>query len=145
MYKYLHILNDIEKMIQHGEIKEGQKLPSIRSLVAQYECNKATVIRALHELEKRHIIYSVPQSGYYVVKKSGSTIENKEIIDFASSAPDPDVFPYLDFQHCINKAIDTYKNDLFVYGTPKGLPSLIPVIQNSWQIIKCSRKKTIFL
>ena len=46
-------------MIQHGEIKEGQKLPSIRSLVAQYECNKATVIRALHELEKRHIIYSV--------------------------------------------------------------------------------------
>ncbi|MEC3250454.1 winged helix-turn-helix domain-containing protein, partial [Bacillus cereus] len=54
MYKYLHILNDIEKMIQHGEIKEGQKLPSIRSLVAQYECNKATVIRALHELEKRH-------------------------------------------------------------------------------------------
>ncbi|TKI89489.1 PLP-dependent aminotransferase family protein, partial [Bacillus cereus] len=70
-------------------------------------------------LEKRHIIYSVPQSGYYVVKKSGSTIENNEIIDFASSAPDPDVFPYLDFQHCINKAIDTYKNDLFVYGTPK--------------------------
>ncbi|KLA26438.1 PLP-dependent aminotransferase family protein [Bacillus cereus] len=129
MYKYLHVLNDIENMIQHGEIKEGKKLPSIRSLVTQYECNKATVIRALHELEKRHIIYSVPQSGYYVVKKSGSTIENNEIIDFASSAPDPDVFPYLDFQHCINKAIDTYKNDLFVYGTPKGLPSLIPVIQ----------------
>ncbi|PFN17987.1 PLP-dependent aminotransferase family protein [Bacillus cereus] len=129
MYKYLHILNDIENMIQNGEINEGKKLPSIRSLVTQYECNKATVIRALHELEKRHIIYSVPQSGYYVVKKSGSTIENNEIIDFASSAPDPDVFPYLDFQHCINKAIDTYKNDLFVYGTPKGLPSLIPVIQ----------------
>ena len=77
--------------------------------------------------------------------KIRSTIENNEIIDFASSAPDSDVFPYLDFQHCINKAIDTYKNDLFVYGTPKGLPSLIPVIQNSWQIIKCSRKKTIFL
>ncbi|HDR4511175.1 TPA: PLP-dependent aminotransferase family protein [Bacillus cereus] len=129
MYKYLHILNDIEKMIQNGAINEGQKLPSIRSLVTQYECNKATVIRALYELEKRHIIYSVPQSGYYVVKKSGSTIENNEIIDFVSSAPDPDVFPYLDFQHCINKAIDTYKNDLFVYGTPKGLPSLIPVIQ----------------
>ncbi|MDA1966152.1 PLP-dependent aminotransferase family protein [Bacillus cereus] len=129
MYKYLHILNDIENKIQNGDIKEGKKLPSIRSLVTQYECNKATVIRALHELEKRHIIYSVPQSGYYVVKKSGSTIENNEIIDFASSAPDPDVFPYLDFQHCINKAIDTYKNDLFVYGTPKGLPSLIPVIQ----------------
>ncbi|TKI22561.1 GntR family transcriptional regulator, partial [Bacillus mycoides] len=129
MYKYLHVLNDLESMIQNGEIKEGKKLPSIRSLVTQYECNKATVIRALHELEKRHIIYSVPQSGYYVVKKSGSYIESNEIIDFASSAPDPDVFPYLDFQHCINKAIDTYKNDLFIYGTPKGLPSLISVVQ----------------
>ncbi|EEK73240.1 hypothetical protein bcere0007_25540 [Bacillus mycoides] len=129
MYKYLHVLTDLESMIQNGEIKEGKKLPSIRSLVTQYECNKATVIRALHELEKRHIIYSVPQSGYYVVKKSGSYIENNEMIDFASSAPDPDVFPYLDFQHCINKAIDTYKNDLFIYGTPKGLPSLISVVQ----------------
>ena len=120
MYKYIHVLNDLENMIEHGEIKEGKKLPSIRSLVTQSECNKATVIRALHELETRHIIYPAPQSGYYVVKKSRSTIENKEIIDFASSAPDPDVFPYLDFQHCMNKAIDTYKNDLFVYGTPKG-------------------------
>ncbi|WP_439876196.1 PLP-dependent aminotransferase family protein [Bacillus mycoides] len=129
MYKYLHVLNDLESMIQNGEIKEGKKLPSIRSLVTQYECNKATIIRALHELEKRHIIYSVPQSGYYVVKKSGSYVESNEIIDFASSAPDPDVFPYLDFQHCINKAIDTYKNDLFIYGTPKGLPSLISVVQ----------------
>ncbi len=24
MYKYLHILNDIEKMIQHGEIKKDR-------------------------------------------------------------------------------------------------------------------------
>ncbi|MGX5622670.1 aminotransferase-like domain-containing protein [Bacillus cereus] len=146
MYKYLHVLNDIENMIQHGVIKEGKKLPSIRSLVTQYECNKATVIRALHELEKRHIIYSVPQSGYYVVKKSGNTIENNVIIDFASSAPDPDVFPYLDFQHCINKAIDTYKNDLFVYGTPKGLPSLIPVIQKqlaNYQVF--TKEENIFI
>ena len=146
MYKYLHVFNGLESMIQNGEIKEGKKLPSIRTLVTQYECNKATVIRALHELEKRHIIYSVPQSGYYVVRKSGSAIENDEIIDFASSAPDPDVFPYLDFQHCINKAIDTYKNDLFVYGTPKGLPSLIPVIQKqlaNYQVF--TKEENIFI
>ena len=35
------------------------------------------------------------------------------------------MFPYKDFQHCINKSIDTYQEDLFRYGTPKGLPSLI--------------------
>lgn len=120
MYKYLAVLNHLEDMIQQGEIKEGNKLPSIRYLVNQYQCNKATIIRALHELERRHIIYSVPRSGYYVVKKMSDDGENDATsINFASSAPDPDVFPYLDFQHCINKAIDTYKNDLFIYGTPK--------------------------
>ncbi|EEL50662.1 MULTISPECIES: PLP-dependent aminotransferase family protein [Bacillus cereus group] len=147
MYKYLNVLNDLESMIQKGEIKEGKKLPSIRSLVSQYECNKATIIRALHELEKRHIIYSVPQSGYYVVKRMGNHEEDEaEKIDFASSAPDPDVFPYLDFQHCINKAIDTYKNDLFIYGTPKGLPSLISVVQKqlaNYQVF--TKEENIFI
>ncbi|MGG3653146.1 PLP-dependent aminotransferase family protein [Bacillus pseudomycoides] len=147
MYKYLNVLNDLESMIQKGEIKEGRKLPSIRSLVSQYECNKATIIRALHELEKRHIIYSVPQSGYYVVKKMGNYEEDEtENFDFASSAPDPDVFPYLDFQHCINKAIDTYKNDLFIYGTPKGLPSLISIVQKqlaNYQVF--AKEENIFI
>ncbi|WP_144568647.1 aminotransferase-like domain-containing protein [Bacillus pseudomycoides] len=147
MYKYLNVLNDLESMIQKGEIKEGRKLPSIRSLVSQYECNKATIIRALHELEKRHIIYSVPQSGYYVVKKMGDYEEDEtENFDFASSAPDPDVFPYLDFQHCINKAIDTYKNDLFIYGTPKGLPSLISIVQKqlaNYQVF--AKEENIFI
>ncbi|MFJ8526517.1 PLP-dependent aminotransferase family protein [Bacillus sp. NPDC094106] len=147
MYKYLNVLNELETMIQKGEIKEGKKLPSIRSLVSQYQCNKATIIRALHELEKRHIIYSVPQSGYYVVKRMGNYEENEtEKIDFASSAPDPDVFPYLDFQHCINKAIDTYKNDLFIYGTPKGLPSLISVVQKqlaNYQVF--TKEENIFI
>ncbi|MGG2092164.1 PLP-dependent aminotransferase family protein [Bacillus sp. S13(2024)] len=130
MYKYLNVFNDLERLIQNGELKEGDKLPSIRSLSTHYKCTKSTTIRALQELEKRHMIYSVLKSGYYVVKKTNEGyVNDSSVIDFATSAPDPDVFPYLDFQHCINKAIDTYKNDLFIYGTPKGLPSLIPVVQ----------------
>ena len=130
MYKYLIVFNDLEKLIQTGELKEGDKLPSIRSLSIRFQCTKSTIIRALQELEKRHLIYSVLKSGYYVVKKTNENhVRHSSVIDFATSAPDPDVFPYLDFQHCINKAIDTYKNDLFIYGTPKGLPSLIRVVQ----------------
>ncbi|WP_025844462.1 PLP-dependent aminotransferase family protein [Brevibacillus agri] len=109
--------------------QDGDKLPSIRELSARYQCSKSTVISALNELEKRHLIYSVDRSGFYVVKKEREAEQkDTDIIDFATSAPDPDVFPYLDFQHCINKAIETYRNDLFLYGTPKGLPTLIPVI-----------------
>ncbi|MCE5170522.1 PLP-dependent aminotransferase family protein [Paenibacillus profundus] len=130
MYKYLSLLNDLEHWIQSGEYKEGDKLPSIRMLAEQYRCSKSTIIRALDELEQRHMVYSVAKSGYYVMKrKQPRRHSDRSTVDFASSAPDPEVFPYLDFQQCINKAIDIYKNELFVYGTRQGLPSLIKVIE----------------
>lgn len=129
MYKYLEILNHMESLIQNGEYKEGDKFPSIRDFIHRYNCNKSTIIRALEELEKQHMVYSIPKSGYYVVKRKNNSNNKNLILDFASSAPDPEVFPYLDFQHCINEAIDIYKNDLFIYGTPKGLASLINVAQ----------------
>ncbi|WP_289138962.1 PLP-dependent aminotransferase family protein [uncultured Brevibacillus sp.] len=129
MHKYLHLQNELESLIEGITYQDGDKLPSIRDLAIRYECSKSTIIRTLEELEKRHLIYSVPKSGFYVVKKQGAVCPAKErSIDLATSAPDPDVFPYVDFQHCINKAIETYKKDLFIYGTAKGLPSLIPVI-----------------
>ncbi|ARW05434.1 PLP-dependent aminotransferase family protein [Bacillus atrophaeus] len=130
MEKYMSLLTKVEEMMQSRAYQEGDRLPSIRQLSDRYRVSKSTVIRALQELEKRHLIYSVPKSGYYIVKKTGKLKSGHSgTIDFATSAPDPDIFPYRDFQHCINKAIDTYKNDLFIYGTPKGLPSLILVLQ----------------
>lgn len=122
MEKYISLFIQIEEMMQSSVYQEGDRLPSIRQLSARYQVSKSTVIRALQELEKRHLIYSVPKSGYYLVKKTRKPHHGKSgPIDFATSAPDPDIFPYVDFQHCINKAIDTYKHDLFLYGTPKGL------------------------
>ena len=130
MYKYLSLINDLETKIQTNQYKEGEKLPSIRTLAEHFKINKSTVIRALQELEKKNLVYSVPQSGYFVVKKAFELMENEKTeIDFETSAPDWNTFPYLDFQHCINKAIDTYQKDLFVYGRPQGLFSLIKVIQ----------------
>ncbi|WP_034680710.1 PLP-dependent aminotransferase family protein [Caldalkalibacillus mannanilyticus] len=130
MYKYQALFQRMEELIQNEQYKTGAKLPSIRSLAEQYVCSKSTVIKVFQELEKRHLVYSVPKSGYYVVKRSFEGKESKGTkIDFATSAPDWSHFPYVDFQHCINKAIDTYQHELFVYGTPQGLPSLIEIVQ----------------
>ncbi|EPY06589.1 hypothetical protein PAALTS15_15616, partial [Paenibacillus alvei TS-15] len=126
MYKFEQIIQNLEYNLEKHILKDGDKLPSIRELAVQFGVNKSTIIRALHDLEERHLIYSVAKSGYYVVQgRNQSDYKKQEIIDFVSAAPDPGVFPYLDFQHCINKAIDTYKNDLFIYGTSQGLPSLL--------------------
>ncbi|WP_340011743.1 PLP-dependent aminotransferase family protein [Paenibacillus sp. FSL H7-0690] len=130
MYKYSELINELEAQIAEDTYREGDKLPSIRELSLRYGCSKSTVIRALQDLQDKHLIYAASKSGYYVMKRSGQRKdEGAHWIDFTVSAPDPDIFPYLDFQHCINKAIDMYRNDLFIYGTPQGLPSLIREMQ----------------
>ncbi|QDX93946.1 PLP-dependent aminotransferase family protein [Brevibacillus laterosporus] len=135
MRKYVEIVADLEVRILGGVLKPGQKLPSIRQLSESYQCSKSTIIRGFADLQSRHLIYSVPQSGYYVVGRKDHTLleETKQLVDFSSAAPDPSVFPYLDFQHCINKAVDTYQDDLFRYGTPQGLPTLLRLLQKQLQ------------
>ncbi|CAG7654722.1 PLP-dependent aminotransferase family protein [Paenibacillus allorhizosphaerae] len=123
MKKYVSILSEMEQQFAEGRYRPGQKMPSVRNAAKAYECSISTIIRVYAELEKRHAIYSIAQSGYYVVGDRQQGEEN-DTIDFASASPDVNVFPYLDFQHCLNQAIDTYKYHLFTYGDAKGLEKL---------------------
>ncbi|MFX3631406.1 MAG: PLP-dependent aminotransferase family protein [Candidatus Pristimantibacillus sp.] len=126
MKKYLAILSKLERKINEGQFVSGQKLPSVRNAAKHYDCSVSTITRAYTELEKRHAIYSIAQSGYYVVEKAGNraSITESKSIDFASASPDPSVFPYLDFKHSLDKALDTYKYDLFTCGDSKGMETL---------------------
>lgn len=129
MAKYNDIVKHIEEQIQNNSIKFGQKMPTIRELSEKFQCSKVTAVRAYEELQKNHIVYSVPQSGYYLVEKSMlSKDNNKKIFDFSSAAPDESVLPYEEFQHCLNQAINIYKHSLFNYSNPRGLNSLIDVL-----------------
>lgn len=126
MLKYETIYQSLLQKIQSGDFPAGAKLPSIRGLSQQYICSKSTIISALKRLEEQHIIYSIPKSGYYVVEHQVfEEPTSTEGVDFATSSPTWHAFPYKDFQQCINKAIDTYQEELFRYGTLKGLSLLI--------------------
>ena len=126
MFKYESIYESLLLQIQSGDLPAGAKLPSIRNLSKHYSCSKSTILTAFEKLEDQHLIYSIPKSGYYVVDHQIPHIPSTaDFIDFATSSPTWHAFPYKDFQHCINKAIDTYQAELFRYGTPNGLPSLI--------------------
>ncbi|MCR8655946.1 aminotransferase-like domain-containing protein [Paenibacillus endoradicis] len=126
MLKYESIYDYLINQIQRGDLPVGTKLPSIRDLSKTFSCSISTILTAIKKLEDQHLIYAMPKSGYYVVDhQTPQAPEKSEFIDFATSSPTWNAFPYKDFQHCINKAIDTYQADLFRYGTPKGLPSLV--------------------
>lgn len=124
--KYLNIMDGIKEQVTDGTLGPGDKLPSIRVLSEQVLCSKNTIIRAYNELEKEHLIYSVPKSGYYVVnehKPSNNDAMSKKV-NFLSAGPDIAAMPYIDFQHCINQAIDMYKEELFNYSDQQGFYSL---------------------
>ena len=124
---YAEVMLTIERQIESGELKPGKKLPSIRSLAKQFDCSVNTIIKAYSELEKKHIIYSVSKSGYYVVERGAYDRPDSTgsgIIDFLSAGPDKKAMPYRDFQHCINQAIERYKEEMFTYSDIQGLFSL---------------------
>jgi DNA-binding transcriptional MocR family regulator len=125
--KYAEVLADLERRIASGEFVAGRKLPSVREAAGLYGCSVNTVIRAYAELEKRHAVYVMPRSGHYVVENpSGRRREAEEgvLVDLAASTPDPELFPLRDFRHCLDQALDTWRNELFTCADERGFEPL---------------------
>ncbi len=128
-YKYIELANQIKEKIISGLYQAGARLPSIRMLAEQLGLNSDTVLRAYGYLENEHLIYSVPKSGYYVVKSEVSTDGDTNVIDMRSTSPSDQINPYKDFYHCMEKAISVYQQRLFAYSPAKGMPELIAVLK----------------
>ncbi|MDS0525157.1 PLP-dependent aminotransferase family protein [Clostridium sp. SHJSY1] len=129
MLKYEEIIEYIRNDIKHQKLNHPQKLPSIRSLKELFHCSTGTVLKAYEKLEHDHIIYPVPKSGYYLVNDFHNEISSKQsLIDFSAVNLNSETFPYENFQHCLNKSIELYKEKLFTYSDPRGLNSLINVL-----------------
>lgn len=75
------IYDNIKRLILIGAIKEGEQLPSVRSLAQTLLINPNTVHKAYQELESNGIVYSIPQKGLYANKISDDTklIYQKEL------------------------------------------------------------------
>jgi len=133
MSKYDKIVDYINNEISKGSIKCGEKMPTIRDLSEKFQCSKQTAVHAYEKLQSSHVVYSIPQSGYYLVDKKKIHKESNKIIDFSSGAPDESILCYEDFQHCINQAIDVYKVTLFNYSSPKGLKELCHTLKKYFE------------
>lgn len=126
---YEEVVAKLTQFMQKGIYMPGTRLPSIRELAERLNCSRNTIIRAYEELERRDLIFSVAKSGYYMVERPDNPADKEwepaaRGIDMASASPDERVMPYEDFRHCLNRAIDLYRDSLFGYGHKEGLPSL---------------------
>ena len=122
MNLYLKISKDIKKLIIENKVPSGGKLPSINSLCKKYNCSKGTIIKAYDTLCKEHLVYSFPQSGFYVVDSMiREDDEKSSIYDLSSGNPTINSTPIQEIKHCLNTAIELYSNsslELSLAGSP---------------------------
>lgn len=83
---YVQIMNKIREAIVSGELKSGDRVPSVRELAQDFEVNPNTMQRALTELEREGLLISERTSGRFVTKEIKIIEETK--IQMAQKAAD---------------------------------------------------------
>ena len=63
---YKQVALRISELIEHGTLRPGERVPSVRRCSEQQNVSIATVMQAYRLLESRGILEARPQSGYYV-------------------------------------------------------------------------------
>ncbi len=122
---YEQIAADIEKSIRDGQFRPRERLPSVRELCLAYKVSKNTTVKAYDLLKSNHLVYSVPQSGCYV-------LENKlkvepvgcSMIDFARGNPRMGKIHAPDLKHCLDRAVDICNENSAEWHEMYGAPSL---------------------
>ncbi|MBQ4354669.1 MAG: GntR family transcriptional regulator [Clostridia bacterium] len=64
---YEQLVDNIKNLILTGELKENDKLPSVRSLARELGINPNTIQKAYSELERCGVILTLPGRGSIVV------------------------------------------------------------------------------
>ena len=67
---YEQIIKQVEEQVLTGILKEGDKLPSVRSLSVKLSINPNTIQKAYTELDRRQLIITVPGKGSFISERS---------------------------------------------------------------------------
>ena len=65
---YEQVIHRISELIMVGDLKNGDKLPSVRTLARDLGVNPNTVQRALSELERDGLVFSQRTAGRFVTE-----------------------------------------------------------------------------
>ena len=63
---YERLVQHITHLVEHGTLRPGERIPSVRQLARQESVSATTVMQAYQVLEARGLIEARPKSGFYV-------------------------------------------------------------------------------
>lgn len=69
---YIQIISLLIKRIISGELKGGDKLPSVRELSQELKVNPNTIQRSYQELEREGVVYTQRGTGTFVNQDAGA-------------------------------------------------------------------------
>lgn len=137
MKKYIKVYDYYKKLIESGQLKQGDRLPSIRSATTILSVSKTTVQSAYFALQADGYVIASAKSGYYVTEQK--TIcdikqnETEEIVnikyDFKSGDADAESFDIKLWQRYIKNAL-RQENRLLSYGDVQGEEDLRRVLSD---------------
>jgi len=78
IYLYQQIAEDIRQRILSGELKPGDRLPSVRSAAQQHNCTVATIQRAYRVLVQHGLIVSRAGRGTRVVDRLPASLQSEK-------------------------------------------------------------------
>ncbi|WP_105618722.1 MocR-like pyridoxine biosynthesis transcription factor PdxR [Vallitalea okinawensis] len=126
---YLQLYNSIKKDIQSGQMRSGDKLPSIRLIAKELDISRTTIENAYSQLLMEGYIYSKPQSGYFVAEIErhfeSESIELEYTKGINSNEKetkfyDETLFNFKAWKRYLGKAILEYEDLLYTSGESQG-------------------------
>ncbi len=60
------IIAQVKYLVVRGELRPGERIPSVRGLASQLKLNPTTVARIYRQLEAEEIIFTKPGSGAFI-------------------------------------------------------------------------------
>lgn len=133
--KYIQLYDYIKREIEAGNLKNTEKLPSVRTCSKMLSVSKSTVENAYNQLLVEGYVESRNKSGYYVLgfnadelghfkKSSFTTMEIEHVIavgkPYNTDGTEESAFNFTEWKKAINRVLEYETKTLLSYGDAQG-------------------------
>ncbi|MCF0150922.1 MAG: PLP-dependent aminotransferase family protein, partial [Firmicutes bacterium] len=138
---YLQLYEQLRRQILSGDLPEGTKLPSKRTMAAEQEISVITVDHAMELLEAEGYIEIRPRSGYFVIYSDtdgfSETVPLRPMLSDAAPLPEPEEmrrelppFPFSTYAKAMRRVIAEYGPALLIKSPNNGCLQLRTAISD---------------
>lgn len=133
-HKYIDVSERIEKLIENGVLKVGDKLLSVRALSKEQGISLSTAFQSYYHLESKGLIEARPQSGYYV------KFSREHVLDLPKAGDPPDDAIPVSIDEMISSVYHDLNSEKLIHFS-LGVPSieLLPAAKLTKSVMQAIR------